>query len=153
MESGEGKEQWEGNSDGIHLYIYAGANFCEPCIDLIVKLIERRKVWNDDTKEWDDVEIETGGLAGSESECSNFCAWCAEKLETCLTMYGAAEERSYYEEDPPIIPLRPADACDLSNILSGLDPDAPTTPEFVSKVRGWLAEHDEAVSKEEVTPE
>ncbi len=151
--SGEGQERWEGTGDGMSLYIYVGANFCEPCIDLIEKLLERQHVWNEETKEWEDVEIEIGGLAGSESESSNFCFWCGEKLETNLTMYGAAEERSHYEENPPTMPLRPADACDLSNILSGLDPDEPTTPEFVAKVGGWLAEHDEAVRKEEVTTE
>ena len=138
----EGVEKWEGTGDGIELYIDGSSVFCEPCVDLIQTLIGRQHVFNDETKEWEDVEVETGGLAGSESDVSNFCRWCGEKLETCLTEYGVAEEMGHYDENPPAIPLRPADACDLSNILAAMYQPDPVAIAFIAKVRDWLAEHD-----------
>ena len=153
-----GVEDWEGTGDGMHLHIDGSSLFCEPCIDLIRSLIGRQFGLSDETKDCEDnlgqtEEIEAGGMIGAESETSNFCHWCCQKLETCFSEYGVAEEMRHYEEHPPAIPLRPADACDLSNTLQGLYQHDPVAIEFVSKVRGWLADHDEAVSKEEVTTE
>ena len=106
------EEEKFGKGGNVHLFAYVGSNYCRPCADAVLGLMERFLGGDEDEpRAW-------LCMLDSESDHTEHCDICGQLLHYHLTDYGAEAEIEHFESRAPVPTVYPDDAYYLAQLVS-----------------------------------